>query len=419
MGSHSAATGREPAAMAGGGRDVERPLRVVPPLAADRQGPAGRPLPPLPSWRPSGAGLDLPTPPDGPTWSPLLVALPLFGVVWLCFALLGWTVTGLPAPDVARLGDLLATGVGVVALVLLTLSVAHTQVSGLPPRPAVVGTLALGGAQAAAAALIGSGLWGIGARVFALVAVAVPLAWVGGQFQSGVRRHRVERHNSLITSFTDRVRRQSQGTVESVHRHDLRSMLFVIDGATRVLADPNLPADQRASFTEMLEESLGRLASLTDVRLEEIQPFAVADVVRAVANAERKAGRSLTADVPAGLTAVGRAADVAAVLRTLAAITGAGGDSGVQVRGELEAGAAVLVVEPAGSEGPPLLSGNWGRIQVESFKLSSSEDEEGMNLFVAARLLADQGADLWSTAGRARFAVRLAAPPDPTTEELG
>ena len=393
---------------------------------------ATRPLPPLPAGSEPGQGSG----PSGlvsaeaalpklPSWSPLWVALPLFAAIWLCFGVLAQSVTLPPAVDIARLGGLLATSVGVVGLVLLTLSVAHTQVSGLPPRPAVLGTLALGGAQALACILIGTGLWGIAARVFALVTVAVPLFWVGGQFQSGVRRQRAERQNSLVASFTDRARRQAQATVDSVHRHDLRSMLFVIEGAARVLGDPNLPADQRASFTGMLNESLGRLGSLTDVRTEEIQPFDVADVVRAVAHAERKGGRTLTADVPAGLRAVGRSADLAAVLRTLAAITGSAGPGGiraqvqVQAQADVKDGAIVLVVGPSGGEEGPLLSQSWDPIRAESFKISSRADEKEMNLFVAARLLTEQGADLWSTSGRARFAVRLTAPPEPRPEELG
>src|SRR5437764_9068694 len=310
MGSTGGAVSYEPEARARGRRGAERPLKLVP-VPSTMGSLERRPLPPLRPTRRSG--IELPAPPDGPSWSPLLISLPLFAAVWVCFVLLARSVAAPPAGDVARLGDMLAVGAAVVGLVLVTLSVAHAQVSGLAPRPAVVGTLALGGVQVVAVAVLGSGLWGLAARVFALVAVTVPLASVGGQFQSGVRRHRFERDNSLVTTFTDRVRRQARATVESVHRHDVRSMLFVIEGATRVLADTALPEDQRASFTEMLDEGLGRLAKLTDVSTEEIGAFAVDDVVRAVAHAERKAGRSVMVDVPARLSAVGRAADVAAV----------------------------------------------------------------------------------------------------------
>ena len=420
MGTHSRPTSFEPGArVAGvGGRCPDRPLTVPP--SPETEIEALRParlLPPLPPAVPSGPSADLPALPEAPTWSPLLVALPLFIAVWICFAALASFVTGIPAADVARLAHLLETSAAVVALVLLTLSVAHVQVSGLSPRPAVVGTVALGAGQAVLAAAIGSGLWVVAARVFELVALAVPLAWVGGQFQSGVRRHRVERHNSLIVSWTARARQQAHETVESVQRHDIRSMLFVIDGASRALADATLNDEQRASFTEMLTESVQRLAALTEVRTEDIAPFAAADLVRAVALGERRAGRSLTADVPGGVTAVGRAADVAAVLRTLAAVTGQKGATGVQVRGELDAGAVVLSVEPVGADVLPLLAGNWEQIRGENFKSLTAADEEGVDLFVAARLLADQGADLWSTAGRARFAVRLPALSESSSEE--
>jgi hypothetical protein len=147
-----------------------------------------------------------------------------------------------------------------------------------------------------------------------------------------------------------------------------------------------------------------------DVRTEEVQPFAVEGMARAVVHAERKAGRTVTADLPAGLTAVGRAADVAGVLRTLIAVTARRTGAGVQVRGGVQNGAVVLVVEPAGSDLHPLLTGSWAEIWAETFKASLARDEEALDLYVAARLIADQGADLWSTAGRARFALRLPAP---------
>src|SRR5437764_5424575 len=257
MGTHSRRTGLGPGARAtgGGGRCPDRPLSVPPFTELDIDigaRPKARLLPPLPPASPPGRVVDVPAVPDAPSWSPLLVALPLFIAVWICFGALASSVTSPPAADVARLGQLLATGAAVVALVLITLSVAHAQVSGLSPRPAVVATVALGAAQAVLASAIGTGLWVIAARVFELVAVAVPLAWMGGQFQSGVRRHRVERHNSLIASWTARARQQAHETVESTHRHDIRSMLFVIDGATRALADGTLDDEQRASFTEML-----------------------------------------------------------------------------------------------------------------------------------------------------------------------
>jgi hypothetical protein len=245
----------------------------------------------------------------------------------------------------------------------------------------------------------------------------VPLAWVGGQFQSGVRRQRVERNDSLVASWIESARHQASETVESVRRHDARSMLFGIDGVTRALLDPRLPDDQRAPFTEMLSESLERLGKLLDVRAEEIGPFDVSVLTRAVAHAERKADRTVRADIPSGLTAVGRAADVAAVLRTVIGLTGGRTGADVQVRSVAEGGVIVLLVEPAGADELPLLTDCWDEVWAESFKSSLKDDDTSIDLYVAARLLAEQGADLWATAERDRFAVRLPAVPDSGIQE--
>jgi hypothetical protein len=387
-------------------------------------GPLYEPTP-LPPLRSTGQGAVASSDPVAagpklPSWSPLVVALPLFALVWVCFAALAGSANTPAADNVASLSRVLSAGVAVVALVLVTLSVVHVQVSGLWPRPAAVAVVVLGTVQAFVANALGSGsgdLWGVAAWVFALIGVTVPLAWVGGQFQSGVRRQRVEWHASLTASWIERARRQASQTVQSVHRHDIRSMLFVIDGAARTVADPKLTPEQRASFAEMLADGVERLSALVDVQSEEIQPFAVDGVAQAVVHAERKAGRTVSAELPSPLEAVGRSADVAAVLRTLVAVTGRKTEAGVRLRGEVSDGAVVIRVEPADAADLPLLGGNWEEIWVETFKFSTDQDEESIDLYVAARLLAEQGADLWSTARRTDFAVRLPAAADSSSEE--
>ena len=379
------------------------------------------PLPPLPSAHAAiEPPAELPPGPGSRDWSPLAVGVPLFLAVWVSFGFLAANDATPTGADVTSLGRVVAVGAAVVALVLVTLAVAHIQVSGRWPRPAAGAVVGLGLAQGLAAGSLGSGsedLWGVGAWAFVLVGVAVPLAWVGGQFQSGVRRQRVERHASLTASLIERARRQANQTVQSVHRHDVRSMLFVVDGATRTLSDPNLSAEQRAAFGEMLAESVTRLGELLDVRTEEIQPFAVDGVARAVAHAERKAGRTVTADMPTPLSAVGRSADVAAVLRTLVEASGRQSGAGVRLRGEVSDGAVVIRVEPQGVDDLPLLSGNWEEVRVETVKPDRLADEELIDLYVATRLLNEQGADLWSAAGRARFVVRLPVAADPGPQE--
>jgi len=371
----------------------------------------GSPLPPLSSaLRPDtdwpGANL----PPEGPRRSPVTTALLLFGALWACFVPLAPNLTLLPSDDLAGLAHLLAVASGVVGLVLVTLSVAHTQMSGLRPRPEVVGVAALGVAQGLLAHALGSGsrnLWDVAAWVFVFVGCAISLIWVGGQFQSGVRRQRVEHRASLTASWIARARQQANQTVQSVHRHDVRSMLFVIDGAARALADSSLPEEQRAAFADMLVEGVKRMGELVDVRIEEVGPFSVESVAGAVVRAERRAGRAVATDVSADLTAVGRAADVAAVLRTLVDVVDRKAPAGVQLRGGVHDGAVVVRVEPAGATEVPLYTGLWKALWAGAFPPGVGDDEESVDLYGAARLLAEQGADMWSTAGGTRFAVRL------------
>lgn len=443
MGTHTGEIGRGPrAATAPGGRRDRLPVAPVPepapwltpvtspPAAGGRSGfmyrkaaiaNGPRPLPPLPARRAAVPAPDTASMASS-GWSPVRVALPLFATAWICFAALAAAVTASPYADIAGLGHLLAMGAGIVTLVLVTLSVAHTQVSGRRPRPAALAVVALGGAQGVAAAAIGSGpsdLWGVGAQVFVLIGVTVPLAWVGGQFQSGVRRQRVERHDSLIASWMERARLQAHQTVESVHRHDVRSMLFVIDGAARAITDRAnaLSLEQRDSFAGMLNESVQRLSSMMDARAGEIEPFAIGGIVRAVVHAERKAGRTVTADLPAEIIALGRSADVAAVLRTLVALTAGRGSAAVTIGAEAQGGVVTVRVGATAAPDLPLLTDCWEDVSPGSFKSAFDKDEAGIDLYVAARLLIDQGADAWSTAGRDRFVVRLPAAPDSRPQE--
>jgi hypothetical protein len=136
-----------------------------------------------------------------------------------------------------------------------------------------------------------------------------------------------------------------------------------------------------------------------------------------VVHAERKADRTVTADLPADMTARGRSADVAAVLRTLVGLTAGRSSAGVTVRAEAQSGVVVVRVEATGAPDLPLLTDSWEDVSPGTFKLALNGDETSTDLYVAARLLTDQGADVWSTAERDRFAVRLPAASDSGPQE--
>src|SRR5205823_3791634 len=108
------------------------------------------------------------------------------------------------------------------------------------------------------------------------------------EFHRGVRRQRAERRDSLLTASVTRARHEASRTVQAAHRHDVRSMLFVIDGAARTLADTSgtLGDADREMFGRMVGEGIDRLTALMEVRPDEIGPFAADAVARAVVNAE-------------------------------------------------------------------------------------------------------------------------------------
>jgi hypothetical protein len=171
----------------------------------------------------------------------------------------------------------------------------------------------------------------------------------------------------------------------------------------------------------MVDEGIGRLTGLMEIRPDEIAPFAADAVARSVVHAERKAGRTIAAALPAGLNALGRSADVITVLHTLCgslSASASGHDPAVRITGEAQDGAVVLYVETADADASPLSVENWRYIQVESLCSGAEAGEQDKSaLYVAARLLADQGADLWATSGAVRrFAVRL--PADPRVPEV-
>ncbi|HYT40088.1 MAG TPA: hypothetical protein VEN99_11285 [Acidimicrobiia bacterium] len=398
----------------------------TPSASASGAGPSrSSTIPPLsylaPAVEPAGrsTGAAVPTP------SPAFAAAGLFAAVWLCFAgLVALVPQPPPASDLNQLSHLLVLGVAVLAVVLGTLSVAHLQVAGLRPRASAVAVLAAGALQGRLALSIGgSGLWAPAGHVFELIGCLLPLTWVAGDFQQGVRRQRAERRDSVLTASVTRARHEASRAVQAAQRHDLRSMLFVVDGAARTLADTTgslSPAD-REMFGRMVGEGVERLSALMEIRPDEIGPFAADAVAGAVVHAERKVGRTVTAEVPAGLAALGRSADVVAVLRTLCAaaapgVTGQG--PGARIRGEMHDGAVVLHVEPAYVAAWSLSVGPWRHIQAESLcSLSEGDEQDGVDLYVAARLLADQGADLWTVRGVGhRFAVRLPADQRATAE---
>jgi hypothetical protein len=203
--------------------------------------------------------------------------------------------------------------------------------------------------------------------------------------------------------------------IEATHGHDIRSALFAIDGAARTLADQfgKLADADRIALGRMVGAGVDRLGLLVDVRMEEIQEFGIDTVVQSVVRTERKAGMAVSSAVPAGLRAVGRATDLAVVLHTLIRSPRVRFDGApVILRGECRDGAVVLLVEPAGLTADSLIE-SPDRMEPE---LGPDSGADALDLYVAARLMGEQGGDVWTAThagGRVSFGVRLPATATP------
>jgi hypothetical protein len=121
------------------------------------------------------------------------------------------------------------------------------------------------------------------------------------------------------------------------------------------------------------------------------------------------------------LRGVGRAEDLAVVLRTLLRSIQAG-PGGVILRGELWGPAVVLLLEPAETAHNLHPAADWTIVPADrpGPELGVDRGEEALDRYVAARLMGEQGGDIWTTAhtgGQVSFAIRLPAA-RPTTEEV-
>src|SRR5437763_2323714 len=70
-----------------------------------------------------------------------------------------------------------------------------------------------------------------------------------------------DRLDALLTARTDRARRQAREAVEQGRRHDLRSALFVVDGAAEALARRHDDLDEagRLALRDVMTAGLARV----------------------------------------------------------------------------------------------------------------------------------------------------------------
>lgn len=257
----------------------------------------------------------------------------------------------------------------------------------------------LGLAEAVAAQALAAGA-SVGAGTALLRAVAQGLALLGttGDLEQIVQRHRARLLEAEVGMEALRARRRAEQAAQEERAHDARNALLAIDGAAQTLErhrDRLDPADRQA-LAEAVTGEIERLHRLIEVHQEEATaPFSLAELLTPIVTTERARGADLVVEVAGDLVALGHAADTAEVVRNLLdnARRYAPG-SRVVVRGDSDGAWAMLCVE---DRGPGVSREERERIFERGHRGTAAAGTEGsgLGLFVARRLMEEQGGDLW------------------------
>jgi hypothetical protein len=282
------------------------------------------------------------------------------------------------------------------------------------PRQFAVAIAALGLLQARVAVAVSAApqsIWLLGSHLFRLIGFAVALSIMAMEFDRRVVSQHRELLDSLVAAGTDSARCRAHESIDATYAHDLRSALFLLDGAARTLVDrlDDLSSTDRTEFGRLVGSGVGRLSALVGELADEVNECELHNVVRSVVKAEKNSGVASSFELPPGIRCAGRPADVAGILQTLIHTVWANSrPASVCVSGYDEGERIALTIGPAGvSEQPTGRRPGWLHPSVGHGTLG-----DAIELQVAARLLNERGGTI-STAtdddGRMSFEINLPA----------
>jgi hypothetical protein len=299
-------------------------------------------------------------------------------------------------------------------LVVVILLIRRPAYGARRPRQFAVAIAALGLLQARVAVAIGTApqsIWVLGSHLFQLIGFAVALPMMAIEFDRRVISQHRQLFNSLVAAGTDSARCRAHESIDAAYAHDLRSALFLLDGAARTLVDrlDDLSSTDRTEFGRLIGSGVERLSTLVCELAAEVNECELHNVVRSVVKAEKNSGVACSFDLPTEMRCAARPADVAGILHTL--ISTVWTDSRpatVFVTGAQVGGGIVLTIGRAGPGGQPA-NRRPGWLHPSA---SQAPAKDAVELQVAARLLNEQGGAI-STAtddrGLTSFEITLPA----------
>lgn len=228
----------------------------------------------------------------------------------------------------------------------------------------------------------------------ALVVLGGALALAGAGHD--LREAWQQQQNSL---FQARLDLEVARARDAERQHDARNALFAIDGAASGLGVPaqSLSDADRVALAAALRAEIRRLSDLVAATPDRpaIVAFDVAGVLDPVLACQRQTDLGLRVDIPAGLTAAGRPADLAEAIQAVVenARSHAPG-SPVLVRADRELGNVVIRVEDRGPGVPA--SERESIFERGRRGVHARAGGSGLGLFVARRLMREQAGDVWA-----------------------
>ena len=245
----------------------------------------------------------------------------------------------------------------------------------------------------AAGAAAPTNAWAVGAVL--LESTGVLLAMVGSHFEltRAYENQALELIDSALEAETAEVRARVRAGAIRAQRHDLVNAIMAIDGAALILErefDRLSPGD-REMLAGVVGSGTTRLRRLLAQDTGGPTPVSMADTATRIAD-DPAWSTQLKLDVTPDLLAVGSAAETAEAVRQLVGYASQRSRSGpVTLRGDRDGRWVVLRVEDDG----PTMPRELRRTLTDPEARREPGREDAKSVQVAARLMREQGGDLW------------------------
>ena len=235
--------------------------------------------------------------------------------------------------------------------------------------------------------------WAVGAVL--MESIGVLLAMVGSHFEltRAYENQALELIDSALAAETAEVRARARAGAVRAQRHDLVNAIMAIDGAALILEREfdRLSPEDREMLAGVVGSGTARLRRLLAQDAGAATPVSMADTAARIAD-DPAWSTQLKLDVTPDLLAVGSAAETAEAVRQLVDYASQRSRSGpVTLRGDRDGRWVVLRVEDDG----PTMPRELRRTLTDPEGRREPVREDAMSVQVAARLMREQGGDLW------------------------